>query len=143
MTDDPGRRTSYRLEAALVLVLCVGVLVVAALLPPDPAGYGTHRRLLLVPCLFRTITHLPCPFCGLTTSYTAMARLRVAEAFAAHALGPIAYLLTWVVGARAAYALVRGVPLAPAWLSGKRTTVAVLIVLSAGWVVNIVRALLR
>jgi len=141
MTDQDHKVSGYRIESALVLVLAVGMLVVAALLSPDPDGYGTHRKLLLLPCMFRTITHLPCPFCGLTTSYAAMARLRVAEAFAAHALGPIAYLLTWVAGGRALYTLVRGVQFAPSWLSGRRATNVILMVLGAGWLVNIVRAL--
>lgn len=141
-TDSAHRRSGYRIESALVLVLAVGMLVVAALLSPDPDGYGTHRKLLLVPCIFRTVTHLPCPFCGLTTSYAAMARLRAGDAFAAHALGPIAYLLTWVAGMWALYTLVRGLPFAPDWLSGRRATNLVLIVLGAGWLVNIVRALL-
>ena len=140
-TERRHRRNGDRIEAALVLFLAVGMLVVASLLAPDPSGYGTHRKLLVVPCIFRTVTHLPCPFCGLTTAYSYMARLQVADAFAAHALGPLAYVLTWAAGLRAIYALALGVPVFPAWMSGRRATNVLLLVLLLGWIVNVVRVL--
>jgi len=42
--------------------------VVAYHLQPDPRGYGTHQRLGLPPCTFRTVFDIPCPSCGMTTS---------------------------------------------------------------------------
>ncbi len=32
---------------------CLVVLVVAVLVEPSPHGWGTHRKLLLPPCMFR------------------------------------------------------------------------------------------
>ena len=138
----PQARSGDRVEAALVVFMTAGMLVVAALLHPDPEGFGTHRELLPLPCIFRTLTALPCPFCGLTTAFAYMSRLEVLAAFRAHALGPLAYVLTWALGLRGAYALVRGVPVLPGWLGGRRASHLVLVLLIGGWLINIVHALL-
>lgn len=73
------------------------ILIAAHLLPPDPRGYGTHRHILPLPCIFRELTGLPCPGCGLTTSFALAARGLWAESFAAHYLGPAGYVATWLV----------------------------------------------
>ncbi len=142
MTDAPDhRRAGDRFEAFIVVFMAAIILVVAWLLSPDPDGYGTHRKLLIIPCIFRTITGLPCPFCGMTTAFAFMARLEVAQAFGAHVLGPAAYLLTWAAGLRGAYSLTRGLPLVPAWMGGLRGTTVFLIVVGLGWVINVIRVL--
>lgn len=49
-------------------------------------------------CLFRLITHLDCPGCGLTRAFRAMGRLDVLEAFRYNPLGPpifLAVLFCW------------------------------------------------
>jgi len=95
-----------RIDCLAALVLVTLVLVVTALLEPDASGYGTHEKLFMFPCLFRWLTGLPCPACGMTTALAQMARGEVLAALDAHALGPIAYLLTWLLGGRAVYGLV-------------------------------------
>ena len=79
------------------IVGAAAIIIAAHLLPPDPRGYGTHRHILRVECFFHRITSLPCPGCGLTTSFALAARGKWAEAFAAHYLGPAGYIATWVV----------------------------------------------
>jgi hypothetical protein len=57
----------------LLAVWCLFLLsgfAVALWLDPDPRGYGTHQRLGLPPCTFRVLYHLPCPSCGMTTSFS-------------------------------------------------------------------------
>ncbi|MBS3734182.1 MAG: DUF2752 domain-containing protein [Phycisphaerae bacterium] len=65
-------RGYYRLRGVAVLLLCAGVLVIAALLVPSRGGYGTHEQLGMPACAFRVRTGLPCPSCGLTTSLSAV-----------------------------------------------------------------------
>ncbi|MDD5749058.1 MAG: DUF2752 domain-containing protein [Actinomycetota bacterium] len=47
-----------------------------------------------IPCLFKTITHLPCLTCGLTRSFSLMADWKVSEAFKMHLLGPPLFFMT-------------------------------------------------
>ncbi|MFQ6133802.1 MAG: DUF2752 domain-containing protein [Armatimonadota bacterium] len=75
--------------------LAGSILVLAAsfVLKPSPSGYGTHTQLWLPPCTFRMLTRIPCPSCGMTTSFCYISRLQVAQALEANVLGPLAYLL--------------------------------------------------
>ncbi len=56
------------------------MLVTARWLEPDPRGYGTHQQLGLPECLFRQLTGIGCPHCGLTTSLCLLVRGQVTEA---------------------------------------------------------------
>ncbi len=131
-----------RIEAVAVLLIAAGVLVTARLLTPSPQGFGTHEQLLVIPCAFRWITGLPCPMCGMTTAFALMARGDVLAALGAHVLGPPLYVVAWLLGANAAVALVRGRSALPGWLSGPRGARWVLIVIAAGWLVNVALRLL-
>lgn len=64
-----------RLLAAGVAAGCLAVLLLAAWLPPSPTGTGTHTRGLgLPPCNFLSTTGVPCPACGMTTSFSWFAK---------------------------------------------------------------------
>lgn len=69
------------------------ILGIARMLKPDPSGHGTHQALGLPPCLFFAGTGLPCPSCGLTTSFSHLVRLQWSQAFQANPLGPVLFLL--------------------------------------------------
>jgi hypothetical protein len=47
----------------------LAILVVAMVLEPDLQGSGTHRQLGLAACSLMATTGLPCPTCGMTTSF--------------------------------------------------------------------------
>jgi hypothetical protein len=64
-----------------------GLLLTAAGLTPAPAGLGTHRQLGLPACGFLKATGLPCPSCGLTTSFALGARGRLSDAAQLHPFG--------------------------------------------------------
>jgi hypothetical protein len=68
-------------------------LITARLLQPSPRGVGTHEQLGLPPCAFLYLTGIPCPSCGLTTSFAHAARLNFYEAFIVQPFGPILFCL--------------------------------------------------
>jgi hypothetical protein len=64
-----------RLVAAGVALACLTVLTVAAYIQPNRAGVGSHSSSLGLPrCGFLETTRLPCPSCGMTTSFSHFAR---------------------------------------------------------------------
>ena len=68
---------------------CLAVLIVAASLQPSKAGYGSHTGLGLQGCQFMTQTGLPCPSCGMTTSFTWFVRGNVPASLYVQPMGTI------------------------------------------------------
>jgi hypothetical protein len=85
------RRRDERVIAVVWLGLCAGSVLLPVFLTPDTRGYGTHEQFFLYGCLFRKLTTLPCPMCGLTTSFAHLVRGELAEAFRCHPAGPLLY----------------------------------------------------
>lgn len=80
---------------ALVGMACVVVLGVAAWLPPDARGYGTHEAILGAwPCGFILTTGMPCPTCGMTTSFALMMHAKPIEAVLTQPAGAVLCLAT-------------------------------------------------
>ena len=68
------------------------VFIVSMLLKPSTGEYFTI-------CGFKNLTGLPCPGCGLTHSFCALAKGSVGEAFEFNLLGPLLFavlILVWV-----------------------------------------------
>ena len=85
----PGRAL-----AAAVAGCCLGVLVLAAWLPPSPTGTGTHTSSLgLPPCSFLVTTRLPCPACGMTTSFSWFAKGNLPASLYVQPMGTVLALL--------------------------------------------------
>ena len=85
----PARRA--RLRGLLIAMCCWAVLVTGWCLEPRAIGHGTHEQLGMPPCSFLSTTGYPCAFCGLTTSVSAMAHGRIADAFRANAFGVVLF----------------------------------------------------
>ncbi len=95
LLDRPGPARA----AWILLGACAWtVLFLAAWLRPDPRGFGTHQQLGLPPCGFQRMTHVPCPGCGLTTSFAHMAHGQVLQALGSHLMGPVLFVITLAVG---------------------------------------------
>ena len=60
--------------ATWILILPFSGVVVARFLTPDPRGLGTHQQLGLPPCSMRMLFDIPCPSCGMTTSWSLFSR---------------------------------------------------------------------
>ena len=108
-----------RLGALFVALACLAPLVIAALLHPSPEGYGSHTAIGLAPCQFMKHTGMPCPSCGMTTSWTWFVRGNLAASLYIQPMGTVLAILAagtfWIAlyGAltgRPVYRLLRVIP---------------------------------
>jgi hypothetical protein len=59
-----------RLVALIIALAALSVLITALLLKPSRDGVGTHLQMGFQRCQFLRTTNLPCPSCGMTTSFS-------------------------------------------------------------------------
>lgn len=90
------------------------VLLLAWWLSPDPRGYGTHEQLGMPPCTAELLFNLPCPFCGMTTSFALMAHQRWKDAFLVQPAGAIGFVAMCVIMLGCVLAALAG--RLPAWV---------------------------
>ena len=91
------------LALALALV-ALAVLVTAVLIRPAPEGVGTHRQIRAMgigqnappPCELLRLTGIPCPTCGMTTSFAWFVR---GNWLASLYVQPMGFLLALASGA--------------------------------------------
>lgn len=88
---------SDRNKYLTLMLLSASTLVTARILRPSPRGFGTHEQLGLPPCPFFYLTGVPCPSCGLTTSFAHAARLHFYQAFITQPFGLIAFFLAILI----------------------------------------------
>ncbi|QDT15838.1 DUF2752 domain-containing protein [Alienimonas californiensis] len=99
MTSDPAPpppaplSASGRAAAAILLVGLIGGFALARSLTPSEAGLGTHQQLGLPPCTVRVLCGLPCPACGMTTSFAHFTRGQWAGSLSANSGGFLLALL--------------------------------------------------
>lgn len=85
---DSPRLAAYQRRNYLTSgIVLLGLLVLAGILKPNAAGYGTHQQLGLPPCTFKTIFGVRCPTCGMTTSWSYFVRGNLAASWQANAGG--------------------------------------------------------
>jgi len=97
MEDRPPvrRRTAWWVRGSLILVAGVLVLVfvIATQVKPyasdgsTPLRMGSHQSLGLPPCNFQRMFDLPCPSCGMTTSFAFLVRGDVVNSVRANWVG--------------------------------------------------------
>lgn len=102
-----------------LLSLASAVLFIARLLQPSPLGVGTHEQIGLPPCPFLHLTGLPCPSCGLTTSFAHAARLHFYEALITQPFGLIIFCFTVLSIPLSIYFIHRRIPWSRLTHSGK------------------------
>lgn len=81
-----------RTATAFFVALTV-VFLISALYHPATGDYFTI-------CIFKNITGLPCPGCGLTHSFCSLAKGQVWDAFRFNGLGPLLFLAFFCVWIR-------------------------------------------
>lgn len=115
--DSRRPERSPKLRKATRGLLALAALAVAAIfgearrLEPNPKGYGTHEQMGLPPCAFLKATGIPCPSCGLTTSFAWIARGRFRQAGRANPAGLAIAPLFLVAAVWCGWAAIRGRPL--------------------------------
>lgn len=78
---------------AVMLALCTGVLLLSALIDPDPSQLRLFGWELPPMCLWKGMLGVDCLGCGLTRSFTYMGHGQLAQAFAMHKAGPLLWAL--------------------------------------------------
>ena len=91
----------------------IALLATARWLTPDARGLGTHEQLGLPPCGFYLWYGLPCPSCGMTTSWAWLARGEIFQAVRQHFGGALLGVYSLLLGTWAVISAVRG-----RWLGG-------------------------
>lgn len=94
----PPRSLPLSLSLRVVFVLLACFLLagfgLARSLTPAPAGFGTHQQLGFPPCTTRALWNIPCPACGMTTSFAHFTRLQLPSALRANASGVLLAVLS-------------------------------------------------
>ncbi|MBK8913430.1 MAG: DUF2752 domain-containing protein [Phycisphaerales bacterium] len=99
-----------RWMAAFVVAVCAAVLLTAALLRPDPRGFGTHEQLGMARCGWLVRSRLPCPTCGMTTAFSHAVRGSVVSAWTSQPAGLLMALGMMAALPLALWSLVSGRP---------------------------------
>ena len=136
-------RASLRIRARGVVLaaFCAGILWLAYWLHPRAAGYGTHQDLKLPPCAFLSQTGYPCPSCGLTTSFAALAHGQIGKSLLAHPCGIVLFAGVVALGLAGLAELVTGRDAVRLLRPGAWWAMVVGIGLLGGWAFKIAHGL--
>ena len=83
-----------RAVCALLAAAFLGILATAAWLRPDARGVGTHEALGLSPCGWIAGFGIPCPTCGMTTSFSLAVRGSLWASFRVQPMGCVLAVVT-------------------------------------------------
>ncbi|MEP7270019.1 MAG: DUF2752 domain-containing protein [Acidobacteriota bacterium] len=130
-----GRIDSDRLTYSCLALGASAILVTARLLEPSPSGVGTHQQLGLPPCVFLKLTGLPCPSCGLTTSFAHAARFEFGAALSTQPFGFLLFVAICLSIPLAGYLIYRRIPISR-WMYGRWSNPALFVFVALymfGW----------
>lgn len=127
-----------RLVNILLLIGATTILGLARWLEPDPSGVGTHIQLGLEPCVFLSALGVPCPMCGMTTSFSLMMHLQPVRALLTQPFGVVLAILTIAIAITSGLEAIcprERWALLSTWLEGREVGLlgSLLLLLIAGW----------
>jgi hypothetical protein len=108
----PPVSAGWRLASLVISAGCLSVLLVAAKLTPNPEGVATHTALGLQECQFLAHTGLPCPSCGMTTSFSLFVRGKIFGSLWVQPMGTVLAIITTLTFWIALYVAITGKPIA-------------------------------
>ncbi len=110
-STDRARGAAHWLTLGVALLAPVGLVAARLLLTPAPEGHGTHTQLGLPPCQTMNWFGVPCPGCGVTTSFAWFAHAGVLESLRTQPLGFALGMAALLAAPLAVLAHVRGLDL--------------------------------
>lgn len=142
----PVRSSAWlsRIGWFFLFIIPLAVVITATQVTPAPEGMGTHQQLGLPPCGFLVVTGIPCPGCGLTTSFAHMVRGQFTGATFANPFGVMLFLVTFFTIPIAAVGLYRGAPVLDTLerLHAEKWAILLSVTSILVWVVRVARHLL-
>lgn len=129
--------TGTRHDAWAAALVAGAILALSFVLSPSPAGYGTHRKLLMPPCFMRLATSVPCPFCGMTTGFTHMARGHIQDAAQANLMAPAGFVACLIMAFLGLYGAITGRVWLPRLLGEQHFYRVLMILILALWAANL------
>lgn len=126
---------SPRIEGAAVAGIIVIILAASFLLDAAPSigpGYGL--------CLFRNITHLPCPSCGMTRAFINLSHGGLYDAVHLNPSSIFIYIAAWLGLFAGICQIIFNKPfIRTAWADSKKILFPLVIVMmSASWIYNLI-----
>lgn len=87
----------HRIGLVAAGIIGITLLVVAFRLKPNPKGYGTHQQLGFSRCSFIEFFGIPCPSCGMTTSWSNLMNGKIIQSFRANPGGALLGICTLII----------------------------------------------
>ena len=102
---------------AAIIAVAIGVIFLAAAwVTPSDRGVGSHHQLGLPTCGWIAAADLPCPTCGMTTSFSHAVRGQFLQSLFAQPMGLLLAIGTFLTGVLAIFTAVTGRSLALIWM---------------------------
>ncbi len=102
---------------AAIIAVAIGVIFLAAAwVAPSERGVGTHHQLGLPTCGWIVAADLPCPTCGMTTSFSHAVRGQFLQSLFAQPMGFFLAIGIFLTGVFAIFTAVTGRSLALIWM---------------------------
>jgi hypothetical protein len=123
-----------RSKGAIVAGVAGGILLASHLLHSVDGGP--------VLCLFRGITGLPCPSCGMTRAFVSLGHGDLHSAVQSNLASPAAYLATWLIFMLGIGEMILDYPLRnPIWdVTQRQIFILTIFLMSTAWIMNLMHA---
>jgi len=109
----------YEIINKYIFIFILIVVIIGTLITGNSTEIGSA-------CLFKKITGLYCPFCGLTHSFNSIINLNFKEAFQYNALGPFLFLILVIITIKLIIELILNKKITIIFLNSKYTTIVII-----------------